>query len=197
MKSIVRSTLIPGILTLTLNSAMIAQTSSQFDQWYRAKYGRPAPTEQVSAKAAQSTAAAAQPPAATLAAPGFEQWYLAKYGRPAPAEEARLQSPQATPVAVATAQPVPVVVTDTLTAKTPAEHERIAQSYREQAKSDLVQAKEHEAMVAMYKADPNINAKNQAATIGNCEYYAAKFEKLAARSQELAQLHEQKARQSR
>ena len=49
-------------------------------------------------------------------------------------------------------------------------------------------------MVAAYKANPNINAKNQAATIGHCEYFAAKFHELAAQSQELAQLHEQMAK---
>ncbi len=191
MKS-VKSILISGILTLTVNGAMVAQSTSQFDQWYRAKYGRPAPTEQAQTAAAQGNAAP-KPSASTLAAPGFEQWYLAKYGRPAQAEETRLQSPQAAPVVVAMAQPVPAVIADDLTAKTPAEHERIAQSYREQAKSYLEQAKEHEAMVAMYKADPDINAKNQAATVGHCEYYAAKYNELAARAQELAQLHEQDA----
>jgi hypothetical protein len=83
-----------------------------------------------------------------------------------------------------------------LTPRTPAEHEQIAQSYRDQARDYLAQAKEHDAMVVAFKANLNINAKNQAATIGHCEYYAAKFQKLAARSQELAQLHEQMAKEA-
>jgi hypothetical protein len=79
-------------------------------------------------------------------------------------------------------------------AKTPAEHQRIAQFYKSEAQDYLAQAKEHTAMVAAYKANSNINAKNQAATIGHCQYFASKFTDLAAKSQELAQLHEQMAK---
>jgi hypothetical protein len=84
---------------------------------------------------------------------------------------------------------------DTLiaTAKTPAEHQRIAQDYRDQAQNYVAQAKEHEAMIAAYKASPNATSKNQAATIGHCEYFAAKFNDLAAKSREVANMHEQMA----
>jgi hypothetical protein len=200
MKNLAKSILITGILAIAANIPMVAQTSSsQFDQWYRAKYGRPAPNEQASLNTPKGNAVApkAAPPAAAVSATaGFEQWYLAKYDRPSPTQEARLQAPQIYAVAPEAAQLKVTVSANDLTPRTPAEHEQIAQSYRDQAQSYLAQAQEHAAMVAMYKVNPNINAKNQAATIGHCEYYAAKLQKLAARSQELAQLHEQMAKEA-
>ena len=77
------------------------------------------------------------------------------------------------------------------TAKTPAEHHRIAQFYLARAQDYLAQSKEHEAMVAAYKSNPTlVNNKNQASTINHCEYFVQTFKDLAAKSQELAQLHE-------
>jgi hypothetical protein len=197
MNTFAKSILINGVLAIATAAPMVAQTSSsQFDQWYRAKYGRPAPGEQASLNTPQTTATAAQPPVAVTATSGLEQWYLAKYGRPSPTQEARLQAPQVYAVASEAAQPKVTMSANDLTPRTPAEHEQIAQSYRDQARDYLAQAKEHDAMVVAFKANLNINAKNQAATIGHCEYYAAKFQKLAARSQELAQLHEQMAKEA-
>ena len=81
------------------------------------------------------------------------------------------------------------------TAKTAADHQRIAQFYQSQAQDYLAQSKEHEAMVAAYKANPSlVNNKNQASTISHCEYFVQTFKDLAAKSQELAQLHEQMAK---
>lgn len=196
MNTFAKSILITGILAIAATAPMIAQTSSsQFDQWYRAKYGRPAPTEQASLKTPHANANTAQPSVATSATAGFEQWYVAKYGRPSPTQEARLQAPpQVLAVAPETAQPEVTLSALDLAPRTPAEHEQIAQSYRNQAQNYLAQAREHESMVAAYKVNPNINAKNQAATIGHCEYFAAKVQELATRSQELAQLHEQMAK---
>ena len=77
------------------------------------------------------------------------------------------------------------------TAKTPAEHQRIAQYYQAKAQDYLAQAKEHEQMVAAYKANPSLTAKSQASTINHCEYFVQTFKDLAAKSQELAQLHDQ------
>ena len=80
------------------------------------------------------------------------------------------------------------------TAKTPEEHHRIAQYYQAKAQDYLAQAKEHEQMVAAYKANPSlVNDKNQASTINHCEYFAQTFKDLAVKSQELAKLHEQMA----
>ena len=81
------------------------------------------------------------------------------------------------------------------TAKTPAEHERIAQYYRAQASDYLAEAKDHESMVAAYKANSSLsNEKNRASTIGHCEYFVKTFKELAVKSQELATLHEQMAK---
>jgi hypothetical protein len=80
------------------------------------------------------------------------------------------------------------------TAKTPAEHHRIAQFYQARAQDYLAQSKEHEAMVAAYKSNPSlVNNKNQASTINHCEYFVQTFKDLAVKSQELAQLHEEMA----
>lgn len=80
------------------------------------------------------------------------------------------------------------------TAKTPADHQRIAQFYQSEAQDYLAQSKEHEAMVAAYKANPTMtNNKNQASTINHCEYFVQTFKDLAAKSRELAQLHEEMA----
>jgi hypothetical protein len=81
------------------------------------------------------------------------------------------------------------------TAKTPADHQRIAQFYQSQAQDYLAQSKEHEAMVVAYKSNLSlVNNKNQASTINHCEYFVQTFKDLAAKSQELAQLHEQMAK---
>jgi Tfp pilus assembly protein FimT len=81
------------------------------------------------------------------------------------------------------------------TARTPAEHQRIAQYYEAKAQDYLAQAREHEQMVAAYKANSSLSTdKNRASTIGHCEYFVQTFKELAVKSQELAQLHEQMAR---
>jgi superoxide dismutase len=82
------------------------------------------------------------------------------------------------------------------TARTPAEHQRIAQYYQAKAQDYLAQAKEHEQMVAAFKANPSLTAKSQAGTINHCEYFVQTFKDLAAKSQELAQLHEQMAKEA-
>src|SRR5258707_11351579 len=79
-------------------------------------------------------------------------------------------------------------------ARTPAEHQRIPQYYQAKAQDYLAQAKEHEQMVAAYKANPSLTAKSQASTINHCEYFVQTFKDLAAKSQELAQLHDQMAK---
>jgi hypothetical protein len=79
------------------------------------------------------------------------------------------------------------------TAKTPAEHQRIAQYYQAKAQDYLSQSKEHQQMVDAYKANPSLTAKSQASTINHCEYFVQTFKDLAAKSQELAQLHGQMA----
>jgi len=83
------------------------------------------------------------------------------------------------------------------TAKTPADHGRIAQFYKSQAHDYLAESKEHEAMVAAYKSNPTlVNNKNQASTINHCEYFVQTFKDLAVKSEELTQLHEQMAKEA-
>ena len=80
-------------------------------------------------------------------------------------------------------------------AKTAAEHERLAQYYRAHASDYLAEAKDHESMVAAYKANSSLsNEKNRASTIGHCEYFVKTFRELAVKAQELAALHEQMAK---
>lgn len=80
------------------------------------------------------------------------------------------------------------------TAKTPAEHQRLAQYYEAKAQDYLAQSKEHEQMLAAYKANPSIGGKSRAAFIDHCESYSEYFKDMAVKSQELAQLHEQMAK---
>ena len=80
------------------------------------------------------------------------------------------------------------------TAKTPAEHQRIAQYYQAKAQDYLAQAKEHEQMLAAYNANPSIGGKSRAAFINHCEYFVKSFKELAVKSQELATLHDQMAK---
>lgn len=83
------------------------------------------------------------------------------------------------------------------TAKTPAEHRRIAQYYEAKALDYQAQAKEHEQMVAAYKANSSLSTdKNKAETLGHCEYFVTTFKALAENSQQLAALHEQMAKEA-
>ena len=192
MKPFVNSILIAGILAVTASTSLIAQSNTGFEQWYRAKYGRPSPTEQTTLKTPQaSTSAETTQP--TVAVTEFEHWYRAKYGRPAPTEQPLVTVAQINPATTEAPSTIQLSALEQA-ARTPAEHQLLAQSYRAEAQNYLAQAQEHAAMVTAYKANPNINAKNQAATIGHCEYFAAKFNDLAVKSQERAQMHEQMAR---
>jgi len=80
------------------------------------------------------------------------------------------------------------------TAKTPAQHERIAQYYEAKAQSDLAQSKEHAQMAAEFKAN-NVtsSAKFANGTVNHCEYLAESFKKDAAKMEALAAQHEQMA----
>jgi hypothetical protein len=79
-------------------------------------------------------------------------------------------------------------------ARTPAEHQRIAQYYQAKAQLYLAQAKEHEQMLAAYNANPSIGGKSRAAFVDHCKSYSQYSKDMAVKSQGLAQLHEQIAR---
>ena len=99
MKLSFRSILFTGILAMSANTVLVAQSSNPwFEGWYRAKFGRPSPTEETRIQAAkQASSAQEQTPAKPVmpADTGFENRYRAKYGRPAPSEDARIQAEQA------------------------------------------------------------------------------------------------------
>ena len=78
-------------------------------------------------------------------------------------------------------------------AKTPAEHQRIAQYYQAKAQDYLAQAKEHEQMLTAYNANPSIGGKARPFLVDHCKYFSKELKDMAIKSQELAQLHEQMA----
>jgi hypothetical protein len=75
------------------------------------------------------------------------------------------------------------------TAKTPAEHQRIADYYKAEAQDYLAQAAEHKAMIVAYRANPS--SKHQASEITHCENLVTSLDAQAAKSQEMAKMHEQ------
>lgn len=80
------------------------------------------------------------------------------------------------------------------TAKTPAEHQRIAEFYLLQAQDYLAQSKEHAQMAEQFRNNPiRNNSKYVINTVNHCEYWAQKYSEKAAKSQELANQHEQMA----
>jgi len=85
-------------------------------------------------------------------------------------------------------------VSSSAAAKTPSEHERFADLYAARAQDYRGQAQEHESMIAAYKANSSFSThKNEASTIGHCEYFVQTFKDMAVKSDELAQPHKQMA----
>ncbi len=81
------------------------------------------------------------------------------------------------------------------TAKTPAEHRRVAEYYHAKAEDYLAQAKEHEEMAEAYKKNPVTSASKFATgTVNHCEYFDQSFKDMAAKMQEMADMHEQMAK---
>ncbi len=81
------------------------------------------------------------------------------------------------------------------TAETPADHLRIAQYYEAQAKYYVEQSKLHQDMATAYRKNPMTNSdKFRRGTVDHCEYFAKSFNETATKMQELANMHEQMAR---
>ena len=80
------------------------------------------------------------------------------------------------------------------TAKTPAEHQRLADYYNAEAKRYQAQVDEHNAMIAAYKANPS--SKHQASLVTHCQNLVTDFQDLSTKSQELAQMHQQMANEA-
>jgi esterase/lipase len=80
-------------------------------------------------------------------------------------------------------------------AKTPAEHRRLAVYYEAKAQNLLAQSKEHAQMAEAYKQNPvTSSSKNARGTVDHCTYIAQSFKDSAANLHELAQIHEQMAK---
>jgi hypothetical protein len=83
------------------------------------------------------------------------------------------------------------------TAKTPAEHGRLAAYYSAEAQDYLAQSKEHEQMVAAYKKNPAMNtSKSSSGPVNHCEYLSQHLKESAAQVQELAKEHERMAKEA-
>jgi hypothetical protein len=81
------------------------------------------------------------------------------------------------------------------TAKTPAEHERIATYYEGKAQDYLAKSTEHQEMAEQYKKNHFMGSpKNSMMGVNHCEDFAKSFQKMSAEMHELAQLHDQMAK---
>jgi len=80
-------------------------------------------------------------------------------------------------------------------AKTPAEHIRIAQYYGAKAQDYLAQSKEHAQMAEHFKSNPlTSSSKYSIGTVNHCEFLAQSFKQKAEQMQKLEQEHEQMAK---
>lgn len=86
----------------------------------------------------------------------------------------------------------------TAAAKTPAEHERIAEYYRAQAARYLAQSQYHAQMAVEFRQNPLTNsAKFERQTVSHCAYLAESLKQQSTKAEELAQQHEQMAAAAR
>jgi hypothetical protein len=82
-------------------------------------------------------------------------------------------------------------------ARTPAEHQRIADYYNMKVQSLLAESATHQKMAEQFKANPVTNsAKQQTGTVNHCQYLAVSLRNRAEQFQRLAQQHKQMAEQA-
>jgi hypothetical protein len=83
-------------------------------------------------------------------------------------------------------------------AKTPAEHQRIAAYYSARAQDDLALARVHEQMAARFSGNPvSSSPKFATGTVNHCVSLAENYRKDAARMQAEEQKHEQMAKEAK
>lgn len=82
-----------------------------------------------------------------------------------------------------------------LSAKTKAEHQKIANHYKAESDHLLTQAKEHEEMADAYKRNPPLLAAKNPLAIGekHCRGVAERLRQAAEGTKALANMHEQAA----
>ena len=84
-----------------------------------------------------------------------------------------------------------------VSAKTPAEHQRIADYYRAESENYLAQAGEHARMGADFEKNPATNnAKFARTTVDHCQYFAKSLQARAVAAAALAQQHEEMAKEA-
>lgn len=80
------------------------------------------------------------------------------------------------------------------TARTLAEHQRIADYYRALSDKLMAESSHHAAMAAEFRANPATNNhKSQYGTVNHCEYLAQSLKAQAEKAEALALQHEQMA----
>lgn len=208
MKPFVRNTMFTIALALTAGSMAVAQTSTSWsEQWYRAKYGRPAPTKEARIPAEQAKTAYGEvaPAQATLPANAwFENWYPDKFGRQSPLETGlspigakNLVSPTYRRPTVQTV--VRKGLTDkrakqlTTTAESLMDHLALAEFYIAKAERLEAQASGYEEAAATYRNGPTIKNLMSPTTAGRYEFFATKLRDEARFSRALAASHERTA----
>ena len=76
-------------------------------------------------------------------------------------------------------------------AKTKADHEKLAIYYEDAANTLNAKAEEHKKMAIAYRAMTTTNKGGLAGFVAHCDRLVAKYEEMAADNQELAKLHHQ------
>ena len=83
-------------------------------------------------------------------------------------------------------------------AKTPAEHQRIADYYEAKAQDFLDESQMHKQMAQAFKANPLTSSpKFASGTVGHCEYLAKSLKSDSERYQRLAKEHEKMAEEAK
>jgi len=81
------------------------------------------------------------------------------------------------------------------TAKTPAEHQRIADYYQAKSQDLLAQSIEHAQMAETFRNNPATNSsKAEKGTVDHCAYLAQSLKARSLKLEALAQTHEQMAK---
>jgi len=95
-----------------------------------------------------------------------------------------------------TAQTKKELKTAITSAKTPADHQRIAAYYQKQADNMLAEAKQHDELAVLYGKSQNPQAERVGKNAEYCKYFAEYARKAAQQDQELAKMHEEMATQA-
>jgi len=82
-------------------------------------------------------------------------------------------------------------------AKTPQDHQRIAQYYTLHAERLAADAKDHAELAETYRRSPNLHEQKHPMspqTAGHCQWLADRYTEMAQKERELAKMHEDAAK---